>query len=376
VQSISTDDKEAIFEVLSSDYLTQGPVVPRFESEITKLVGANFGVAVNSATSALQIACLSLGVGRNDKVWTTPNSFVATANSALMCGADVDFVDIDPITGNLCAWELEKKLVTEIKSGNLPKVVIPVHFAGQPTNQERIWSLAQEFGFKVIEDASHSLGGMRNGNKVGSCRYSDITGFSFHAIKMITTGEGGMAVTNNYDIEKRMRLFRSHGVTRNQSEMVNHCRGPWYYEQIELGMNYRMTDIQAALGVSQLDRLNQFVVTRNELANYYDELFENTLVNKIAVTKGNYSSRHLYVIRVSPSKRLSIYNALRNYGFGVNVHYMPIHLHPYYKNLGFKKGQYKKAEEHGKEALSLPLHPKLLKSDPYEVASKVHDLIQ
>ena len=374
-QSISDEDKEAVLNILNSEFLTQGPVVPEFEKALIKVVGAKHGVAVNSATSALHIACLALGVGPGDRVWTSPNTFVASANCARFCGADVDFVDIDGNTGNMSVAELEKKLVLAHKTSTLPKIVIPVHFAGQPTNQERIWDLAQEYGFYVIEDASHSLGSRRRGNTVGSCVYSNITVFSFHPVKIITTGEGGMALTNDNKLSNRMLRLRSHGITRDPEEMVSKSRGPWYYEQLNLGFNYRLTDIQAALGISQLNRLTQFVAHRNELALRYDNEFNKLGINRLVVTEHNYSARHLYVIRVPANQHLGIFKALQNEGIGVNLHYMPVHLQPYYRKFGFEEGDFPESEAHGREAISLPLHPGLSEEEQQHIIEILGNLI-
>lgn len=374
-QSISDEDKEAVLNILNSEFLTQGPVVPEFEKALIKVVGAKHGVAVNSATSALHIACLALRLGPKDTVWTSPNTFVASANCARFCGADVDFVDIDGNTGNMSVAELEKKLVLAHKTSTLPKIVISVHFAGQPTNQERIWDLAQEYGFYVIEDASHSLGSRRRGNTVGSCVYSNITVFSFHPVKIITTGEGGMALTNDNKLSNRMLRLRSHGITRDPEEMVSKSRGPWYYEQLNLGFNYRMTDIQAALGISQLNRLTQFVARRNELALRYDNALNKLGINRLVVTEHNYSARHLYVIRVPANQHLRIFNALQNEGIGVNLHYMPVHLQPYYRKLGFEEGDFPESEAHGREAISLPLHPGLSEEEQQHIIEILGNLI-
>jgi len=374
-QSISDEDKEAVLNILNSEFLTQGPLVPEFEKALIKVVGAKHGVAVNSATSALHIACLALRLGPKDTVWTSPNTFVASANCARFCGADVDFVDIDGDTGNMCVAELEKKLVLAHKSGTLPKVVIPVHFAGQPTNQERIWNLAQEYGFYVIEDASHSLGSHRRRNTVGNCVYSNITVFSFHPVKIITTGEGGMALTNDNKLSNQMLRLRSHGITRDPEEMVSKSRGPWYYEQLNLGFNYRLTDIQAALGISQLNRLTQFVARRNELALRYDNEFNKLGINRLVVTEHNYSARHLYVIRVPANQHLRIFKALQNEGIGVNLHYMPVHLQPYYRKFGFEEGDFPESEAHGREAISLPLHPGLSEEEQQHIIEILGNLI-
>jgi UDP-4-amino-4,6-dideoxy-N-acetyl-beta-L-altrosamine transaminase len=374
-QSISEKDIEAVLNILNSEYLTQGPVVPKFEEALIKMVGAKHGVAVNSATSALHIACLALEVGPGDRVWTSPNTFVASANSARFCGAEVDFVDIDGITGNINVTELQSKLVLANKNGTLPKVVIPVHFSGQPTDQERIWNLAEEYGFYVIEDASHSLGGSRRRKTVGNCAYSNITVFSFHPVKIITTGEGGMALTNDSKLSKRMLRLRSHGITRDPEEMVSNSRGPWYYEQLNLGFNYRMSDIQAALGLSQLNRLTHFVALRNELANRYDEAIKKLPIKRLVVTEHNYSARHLYVIRVPASQHLRIFKALQNARIGVNLHYMPVHLQPYYRKLGFEESNFPESEAHGREAISLPLYPFLAEEEQDHIIETLGNLI-
>ncbi|MFM4900932.1 UDP-4-amino-4,6-dideoxy-N-acetyl-beta-L-altrosamine transaminase [Aeromonas hydrophila] len=330
-QSISEADIEAVVEVLRSDFLTQGPVVPRFEQAVADYCGARFGVAVNSGTAALHIACLALGVGPGDWVWTSPISFVASANCALYCGAQVDFIDIEPDTGNMCAMELERKLVAAKAQGCLPKVVIPVHFAGLPCDMQEIHRLGQEYGFKIIEDACHALGARYHGEPTGNGRYSDITVFSFHPVKIITTGEGGMAMTNDPALAKTMSMLRSHGITRDPEDFINEPDGPWYYEQQMLGFNYRMTDIQAALGLSQMERLDEFISRRKTIAEYYQlELPRNGL--KILANRDARSSAwHLFIIKVSEENRKKIFEKLRDYGLGVNVHYSPINTQPYYQ---------------------------------------------
>ena len=358
-QTISKEDINSVINILNSNYLTQGPVVPRFEQALAKKVNSKYGVAVNSATSALHIACMALGVKENDTVWTSPNTFVSSANCARFCRANLDFVDIDKQTGNICISELEKKLVKAQIDNNIPKVIIPVHFAGQPTNQETIWNLAQEYGVNVIEDASHSLGASRNGNKVGSCKYSNITVFSFHPLKIITTAEGGMAMTNDRKLCNKMKRLRSHGISRNCEDMIDEQKGSWYYEQIDLGFNYRMNDIQASLGISQLRRLDEFVNRRNHLANRYDNYLNEKQIDKITVKTGNMSSRHLYVIYVPEQKHCRVFEGLRESGIQVNLHYMPVHLQPYYKKYGFKIGDFPKSELHAKKAISLPIYPDL-----------------
>jgi UDP-4-amino-4,6-dideoxy-N-acetyl-beta-L-altrosamine transaminase len=363
-QDISEADIQAVVEVLRSDFLTQGPVVPSFEKAVAQKVGAQHGVAVNSATSALHIACLALGLGAGDLLWTVPNTFVASANCARYCGAQVDFVDIDAKTWNLSVAALETKLRQYRKEGKpLPKVLIPVHFSGQPTEQERIWELSKEFGFRVLEDASHSIGAQRNGEPVGSCRWSDITVFSFHPVKIITSGEGGMALTNDSELAWKMGILRTHGITREEGRLELYSLGPWYYEQQTLGFNYRMTDIQAALGLSQLERLDEFVARRNNLAQRYDELLTNLPIQRPTILNGNLSSFHLYVIRLStrerPEEHRRVFEELRKAGIGVNLHYMPVHLQPDYGRLGFHEGIYPESEAYGWEAISLPLFPSM-----------------
>jgi UDP-4-amino-4,6-dideoxy-N-acetyl-beta-L-altrosamine transaminase len=374
-QDVTEADIEAAVQVLRSDFLTQGPTVPRFEQAVARLVGANHGVAVNSATSALHIACSALGLGAGDWLWTTPNTFVASANCALYCGARVDFVDIDPLTWNMSAARLRDKLVAAKRSGKLPKIVVPVHFAGQPTDQEEIWQLAREFGFKVVEDASHAIGASCNGANVGSCRWSDITVFSFHPVKIITSGEGGMALTNDAELASRMEMLRTHGITRNAGRFVCADAPSWHYEQQLLGFNYRMTDIHAAIGLSQLQRLPAYVTRRNAMAQRYDAGLRGLALQLPTVRPESRSAFHLYVVRVRPesagAKRAHIFNDLRSRGIGVNVHYMPVHLHPYYKNLGFADGQYPQAEAYGQTAITLPLYPRLTDELQDQVISAV-----
>jgi UDP-4-amino-4,6-dideoxy-N-acetyl-beta-L-altrosamine transaminase len=359
-QNISKADIDAVVEVLWSDWLTQGPVVHAFEKSVAKKCNAQYAVAVNSATSALHIACLALGVGKDDTVWTTPNTFVASANCARYCGASINFVDINPDTWCLSVERLRHKLEHHKSSGlPIPKVVIPVHLSGQSCEMQSIYDLGQQYGFKIIEDASHAIGGTYQNTPIGSCRYSDITVFSFHPVKIITTGEGGVALTNDPEIKEKMELFRSHGITRNPEYLTHKSDDPWYYEQLELGFNYRMTDIQAALGLSQLDRLDEFVKQRNELAQYYDEAFTSVPIKSQHLPEEIYSARHLYIIRVSKQQHLNLFKTFRSEGIGVNLHYIPVHIQPYYRNLGFQKGDFPEAEQYGKEAISLPLYPKL-----------------
>ena len=362
-QDINQADIDAVVEVLRSDFLTQGPAVPAFESAVASYCSAQHAVAVNSATSALHIACLALGVGPNDVVWTTPITFVASANCALYCGADVDFVDIDPRTYNLCAQRLAEKLAHAKAAGRLPKVVIPVHFCGQSCDMESIYALSLQYGFKIIEDASHAIGGRYQGAPIGSCRYSDITIFSFHPVKIITTAEGGIAVTNNAKLDQCMRLLRSHGITRDAEEMTHLPDGPWYYQQVELGYNYRMTDIQAALGFSQMQRLDAFVNKRHALVDRYNRLLQSLPVITPWQLPGTYSGLHLYVIRldlanISKSQR-DVFECLRSESIGVNLHYIPVYAHPYYVDRGVVKGYCPNAELYYASAMSLPLYPGL-----------------
>jgi len=374
-QQISDSDIEAVVKVLRSDWLTQGPQVPTFEKILAKKVGANHAVAVNSATSALHLACLALGLSSGDSLWTVPNTFVASANCGRYCGAEVDFVDINPKTWNINVDHLQEKLEIASKKGLLPKIVVPVHFSGQPTEQERIWSLGQKYGFKVVEDASHSIGAKRNGEPVGSCRWSDITVFSFHPVKIITTGEGGMALTNDQKLNNRMKRLREHGINRDPKLMKNPPDGPWYYEQLDLGYNYRMSDIQAALGLSQLNHLEDFVSIRNKLAQLYDKQFLKLPLQLQVIPKNNYSSRHLYVIRIESRNHLRVFKELKKKGIGVNLHYRPVHLQPYYLQLGFEIGNFPEAEAYGREAISLPLFPSMSQEQQFRVISSIKELI-
>ncbi|PCI56446.1 MAG: UDP-4-amino-4,6-dideoxy-N-acetyl-beta-L-altrosamine transaminase [Gammaproteobacteria bacterium] len=361
-QDITQQDINAVINVLQSDFLTQGPQVPLFEKEIKDTVNADYALAVNSATSALHIACLALGVGKGDVVWTTPITFVASANCALYCDADIDFVDINAQTYNLCADKLEQKLRhAKVNNLALPKVVIPVHLCGQPCEMEKIHILGRKYGFSIIEDASHAIGGKYKGRPIGNCEYSDITVFSFHPVKIVTTAEGGVATTNCKKLAQKMDLFRSHGVTRDESLMTTDAEnhGSWYYQQVELGFNYRMTEMQAALGVSQMSRLHDFVAKRNELATRYDKLLiDLPLITPLQITD-SYSGRHLYVIRLKLSNielsHQQVFNKLREQGIGVNLHYIPVHTQPYYQNLGFKEGQFQESERYYQDAISIPL---------------------
>ena len=362
-QEITQADIDAVVEVLNSEFLTQGPLVPRFEQAVARYTGARFGVAVNSGTSALHIACLALGLGKGDLLWTTPITFVASANCGRYCGAEIDFVDIDPDTWNMSVSALREKLIHAKKNNQLPKIIVPVHLAGQPTDQEQIWELAQEFGFRVLEDASHAIGASRHGERVGSCRWSDITVFSFHPVKVITTGEGGMSLTNDEELAWRMGILRSHGITRESERMTQVPEGPWYYEQLELGHNYRITDIQAALGISQMSRIDDFIESRNVLAQVYNQQLSNLPLKLPFIRSENRSAFHLYIVRLITEKnryaRKKIFESLREEGIGVNLHYIPVYRHPYYEKIGFNPADFPEAENYYAEAISLPLFPNL-----------------
>ncbi len=362
-QDVRQDDIDAVVDVLRSDFLTGGSAVPRFEEQIASRTGAARSVAVNSATSALHIACLALDLGPGDLLWTVPNTFVASANAARYCGADVDFVDIDADTWNMSTSQLEAKLVVAARKNRLPKIVLPVHFAGQPTDQEAIWDLAQQYGFRVLEDASHAVGASRHGEPAGSTRWSDIAIFSFHPVKIITTGEGGMALTDKAALADRMRALRNHGIVRNASDLENESPGPWYYEQQMLGFNYRITDIQAALGSSQLGRIDEYVARRNALADRYHEALSGLPLRLPFVRSENISAYHLYMIRLRLDEMTKthreVFEELRENGIGANLHYTPVHLQPYYRALGFGEGQFPEAEAYGNDAITIPLFPRL-----------------
>jgi len=370
-QDITQADIDAVVEVLQSDFLTQGPKVPLFEQTVAVKVGARHALAVNSATSALHIACMALGLGQGDWLWTTPVTFVASANCGLYCGAQIDFVDIDPRTYNLCLRALEAKLIAAEREGKLPKVLVAVHLCGQPCDMQAIHALSQRYGFKIIEDASHAIGGKYQGEYIGSGRYSDITVFSFHPVKIITTAEGGMALTNDDQLAEKMNLHRSHGVTRDQNLMTHEPDGPWFYQQVELGYNYRMTELQAALGVSQMERLDAFVARRHELANRYDALLQDVPVTTPWQHPESYSGLHLYVIRLQLDRidknHRQVFEDLREQGVGVNLHYIPVHTQPHYQNMGFQQGDYPEAERYYSEAISLPMYQGLTDQQQDEV---------
>ena len=379
-QSIDDADIQAVIDTLRSDWLTQGPAVGKLEAALAELCHAPHAVAVNSATSALHIACMAIGAGPGDVVWTVPNTFLASANCARLCGADVDFVDIDAGTYNLDTRALERKLREAKEAGRLPKAVIPVHFSGRAPDQEAIWALAQQYGFKVIEDASHSVGATHKGERVGSCRWSDIAVFSFHPVKIVTTAEGGLATTRNSELAERMARARSHGMTKDKRLLSRKDEGGWYYEQIELGLNYRLTDIQAALGLSQLRRLDQFLHRRRELVARYDRLLADVPVTRPLIDVLNDSAWHLYVIRIDAKRagktRRQVYDAMHAGGIGVQVHYLPVHLQPYYRALGFKPGHCPEGERYSEEALSLPLYPAMTDEDQDRVVAVLREALR
>ena len=374
-QDITEDDVEAVVSTLRSDFLTQGPVVPRFEQVVSDHVGATHAIAVNSATSALHIACLALGLGPGDWLWTSPITFVASANCALYCGASVDFVDIDPDTYNLSIEDLERRLEAAEREGRLPKIVVPVHLCGQSCDMSAIADLAKRYQFRVIEDASHAIGGKYRNGLVGNCRYSDVTIFSFHPVKIVTTAEGGMALTNDEALAAKMALLRSHGITRDPSQMDQDPEGAWYYQQIDLGFNYRMTEMQAALGVSQMDRIETYVARRHAIARRYDALLQDMPVVRPMQTADAYSAYHLYPVRVPRADRLRVFERLREAGIGVNVHYIPVHLQPYYRAMGFEPGDYPEAERYYAEAISLPLYPTMSEAQQDQVVAALRSAV-
>lgn len=379
-QHVTQADIDAVVAVLRSDFLTQGPVVPRFENRVANYCGAAHSLAVNSATSALHVSCLALGIGAGDWVWTSPNTFVASANCALYCGAKVDFVDIDPRTYNMCPKALAAKLVIAEREKKLPKAVVVVHLSGQPCDLKSIHELAKRYGFRVIEDASHAIGGRYRGEPIGNCRYSDITVFSFHPVKIVTTAEGGAACTNDSALAERLALFRSHGITRDPKLLTREPDGPWYYEQLVLGYNYRMTDMQAALGLSQFDRLDDYVRRRHEIAADYDRMLADLPVVRPWQDPDGYSAFHLYVVRLKTAdiKRThgQVFAALREAGIGVNLHYIPVHTQPYFQAMGFSKGQFPESERYYDEAISLPIFPALTANDQKAVVDALKNALQ
>lgn len=375
-QDISQADIDAVVEVLQSDFLTQGPKVPEFERIVADYCGAARAVAVNSATSALHLACLALELGPGDRLWTSPVTFVASANCALYCGASVDFVDIDPRTYNLCPVALAEKLRVAEAQGTLPKVVVAVHLCGQPCDMKAIDRLAKQYGFRVIEDASHAIGGKYADEPIGNGRYSDITVFSFHPVKIVTSAEGGMALTNDNALADQMALLRSHGITRDPALMTREPDGPWYYQQVALGFNYRMTELQAALGISQMSRLDDFVSRRHGLASRYDLLLEGLPVTAPWQHPDSYSGLHLYVIRVAGTSHQQVFESLREKGVGVNLHYIPVHTQPYYQSMGFDAADFPEAMAYYAEAISLPMYPGLTEQDQDFVVSSLSEALE
>jgi UDP-4-amino-4,6-dideoxy-N-acetyl-beta-L-altrosamine transaminase len=379
-QDITQADIDAVIAVLNSDYLTQGPTIEKFERSVMTHTGALHAVAVSNATAALHIACLALDLGPGDWLWTSPNTFVASANCALYCGAQVDFVDIDPQTYNLCAKNLEAKLIHAQQANRLPKVVVPVHLTGQPCDMAAIHALGQKYGFKIIEDASHAIGGQYKGEPIGNGRYSDITVFSFHPVKIITTGEGGMALTNNNELATRLGLLRSHGITRDPAMLTQPVDGPWHYQQVALGFNYRMTDIPAALGISQMTRLNGYVERRQAIAQRYNDLLKDLPLTLPWQHPDSYSAYHLYVVRLQLDRiecsHRQVFEALRAKEIMVNLHYIPVHTQPYYQKMGFGHGDFPCSEQYYREAISLPIYPGITDMSQIQVCNAIREILQ
>lgn len=379
-QDIDQQDIDSVLEVLKSDFLTQGPKVPEFERALTTHTGARYALAMNSATSALHVACLALGLGEGDGLWTSPVTFVASANCGLYCGAQVDFVDIDPETYNMCPKRLEEKLIKAKAEGKLPKIVVPVHLCGQPCDMAAIGKLAQEYDFKVIEDASHAIGGRYYDKPIGNCEHSDITVFSFHPVKIVTTAEGGAALTNQKELSDKMALLRSHGITRDPELMRGESDGDWYYQQIALGFNYRMTELQAALGVSQMKRLDEFVSARHQLSKCYHDKLANLPLALPYQLPNTYSGLHLFVIRLSLDEinltHSQVFDALRERGIGVNLHYIPVHTQPYYQDMGFSDGDFPESERYYREAISLPMYHGMTEEQQDLVVQTLADILK
>ncbi len=374
-QSVNEQDIQAVEKVLRSDFLTQGPSIERFERCVAEYCGAKYAVAVTNATSALHIACKAAGLSHGDTLWTSPITFVASANCGRYCGAKVNFVDIGDTTYNMSVDELEKKLA----AGGRPKVVVPVHLCGQSCDMERIYALSKKYSFTVIEDASHALGATYKGMRVGNCKYSDMTVFSFHPVKIITTGEGGMVLTNDKDLYEKLTLYRSHGITRDAGKMTKVADGPWYYQQIELGYNYRMTDIQAALGYSQMNRLDMFVARRRELAKRYDELLVGLPLRVPYQSSDTNSSWHIYVVRLDKTRvkknKTEIFEEMKRRGVTLNLHYIPVHLQPYYQTLGFKQGDFPVSERYYEEAFTLPLYYELTNEQQDQIVKVLREVL-
>ena len=376
-QEIDKDDIESVIDVLKSKFITQGDTIPRFEKEVADYCGSDYALAVNSATSALHLACRGLNLKPGDIVWTSPISFVASSNCAIYCGAKVDFVDINPFTYNLDPNKLKEKLIKAREKKCLPKIIVVVHLCGHPCDLKVIWELSIEFGFQIIEDASHALGAKYHSFLIGDCRYSDVTIFSFHPVKMITTGEGGIALTNDKSIYEKIKLLRSHGITRDPNLMSSKKEGPWYYQQLDLGYNYRMTDIQAALGISQLKKLNIFIKKRTNLAKRYKENLLSSNIQLPTLLEDVKSSWHIYVIRIKEinlNKKQQIFEYLIDKGIGVNLHYIPIHFHPFYQKMGFHEGQFPEAENYYREAMTLPLYPSLKQEEQDMIINEIAEL--
>ncbi len=376
-QTISEQDILSVQEILRSDWLTQGPAIENFENAVKEYCGAKYAVAICNATSALHLACRAIELGAGDILWTSPNTFVASANCALYCGATVDFVDIDPRTYNLCPIALAQKLEQAKQNNQLPKVVVVVHFAGQPCDMRAIKALAEQYHFLIIEDASHAIGASYLDAKIGSSVYSDMTIFSFHPVKIITTGEGGMVLTNHPTLHQKLKLLRSHGITRDPAQMTGHSEGDWYYQQIDLGYNYRMTDIQAALGCSQLHQIESFISRRREIVKKYNTELQSLPLMLPWQHQDGLSAWHLYVIQIKDSsKRQVVFKALRAAGINVNVHYIPVHTQPYYQQLGFKVGDFPQAEKYYQGAISLPLYFDLSDDQQMYVIEKLRASLQ
>ena len=378
-QDINQQDIDAVVEVLHSDWLTQGKAIDLFEQTVADYCGVKYAIAVSSATAALHIACLAIGLGDQDYLWTSPNTFVASANCGLYCGAKIDFVDIDPNTYNLSIDELTHKLDKAERQGSLPKVLVPIHFAGQSCEMDKIAALSKQYGFQVIEDASHAIGSKYQNKAIGCCEYSDLAVFSFHPVKIITTGEGGMVLTNRADLYEKLLRLRSHGITRNPDLMQGESHGAWYYQQLELGFNYRMTDIQAALGASQMQRLDEFIARRQFLAERYNHLLKDLPITLPYQHPDTRSSWHLYVIRLHLDKisktHRQVFEELRQANIGVNLHYIPVHTQPYYQNIGFKWGDFPKSETYYASAISIPLYYGLSKEDQNRVADNLREIL-
>ena len=377
-QSIDAADEAAVLAALRSDFLTQGPAVPAFEASLRAATGARHALAMNSATSALHVACLALGLGPGKLLWTTPNTFVASANCGRLCGADVDFVDIDPGTLNLCPTALDRKLQAADRAGRRPDVVVPIDFAGLPADMRAIRALADRWGFRIIEDASHAIGASDGGAPTGSGRTADITVLSFHPVKIVTTAEGGAALTDHDDLARAMERTRTHGITRDPAQMRGESEGPWYYQQVGLGLNYRMTDLQAALGESQMRRLREFLRARTALADRYDELLAGLPLTAAPRRAGALSAWHLYVVQLDAAleaRRREVFERMRAAGIGVNVHYIPVHLQPYYRDLGFREGDFPNAERYYRRAITLPLHPGFTHAEQDRVVAALREAI-